>query len=41
MARVSSDTSRLGEIISWGLANGYTFMPMDANSPMFHHSPAN
>ena len=28
------------EIICWGLANGYTFMPMDANSPMFHH-PAN
>lgn len=25
------------EIICWGLANGYTFMPMDANSPMFHH----
>lgn len=29
------------EIICWGLANGYTFMPMDANSPMFHHSPNN
>lgn len=28
------------EIICWGLANGYTFMPMDANSPMYHH-PAN
>ncbi len=25
------------EIICWGLANGYTFMPMDANSPMVHH----
>ena len=29
------------EIICWGLANGYTFMPMDANSPMFHHPPVN
>ena len=29
------------EIICWGLANGYTFMPMDANSPMFHHPPNN
>lgn len=29
------------EIISWGLANGYTFMPMDANSPMFHHPTLN
>lgn len=29
------------EIICWGLANGYTFMPMDANSPMFHHPALN
>ena len=29
------------EIICWGLANGYTFMPMDPNSPMFHHAPNN
>lgn len=28
------------QIICWGLANGYTFMPMDANTPMYHH-PAN
>ena len=24
-------------IISWGLANGYTFLPMDATSPTAHH----
>lgn len=29
------------EIICWGLANGYTFMPMDANSPMYHHPALN
>ena len=29
------------EIITWGLANGYTFKPMDADSPMFHHPPSN
>ena len=27
-------------IITWGLANGYTFLPMDENTPMVHH-PAN
>ena len=27
-------------IITWGLANGYTFLPMDENAPMVHH-PAN
>lgn len=25
------------EIIRWGLENGYTFMPMNAKTPMFHH----
>ena len=25
------------EIIQWGLANGYTFLPMDKTSPMAHH----
>lgn len=29
------------EIICWGLANGYTFMPMEASSPMFHHPSLN
>lgn len=29
------------EIICWGLANGYTFMPMDANTPMYHHPTNN
>lgn len=28
------------EIICWGLANGYTFLPMTEESPMVHH-PAN
>ena len=25
------------EIIAWGLANGYTFLPLDESSPMVHH----
>lgn len=25
------------EIIAWGLANGYTFLPMDETTPMVHH----
>ncbi len=29
------------EIINWGLANGYTFLPMEADSPMYHHPPLN
>lgn len=29
------------EIICWGLANGYTFMPMEASSPMYHHPALN
>jgi len=29
------------EIIIWGLANGYTFLPMDASSPVSHHRIAN
>ena len=24
-------------IIVWGLANGYTFLPLDATSPTAHH----
>ena len=29
------------QIIVWGLANGYTFLPMTENTPMYHHSPNN
>ena len=28
-------------IITWGLANGYTFLPMDATSPTAHHTIRN
>ena len=26
------------EIIVWGLANGYTFLPLEPTSPMVHHN---
>jgi len=29
------------EIICWGLANGYTFLPMSEDTPMVHHDPNN
>lgn len=29
------------EIVRWGLANGYTFAPMDASTPMYHHPVRN
>ena len=29
------------KIIVWGLANGYTFLPMTENTPMVHHTPNN
>lgn len=29
------------KIIQWGLENGYTFMPMNANTPMFQHPALN
>ncbi len=29
------------EILAWGLANGYTFLPMDETTPMVHHRPNN
>lgn len=29
------------EIIVWGLANGYTFLPMTENTPMVHHGVNN
>ena len=28
-------------IIIWGLENGYTFLPLDATSPVCHHSVNN
>ena len=29
------------KIISYGLENGYTFLPLDSNSPIIHHSVNN
>lgn len=29
------------EIVAWGLANGYTFLPLDETSPMVHHGLTN
>jgi len=29
------------EIIRWGLANGYTFMPLTPSTPMYHHPARN
>ncbi len=29
------------EIILWGLANGYTFLPLDLSSPTCHHGVKN
>ena len=29
------------DIIEWGLANGYTFLPLTEDSPMVHHSAMN
>ena len=29
------------DILIWGLKNGYVFMPMNENSPMFHHPALN
>lgn len=29
------------KIIVWGIANGYTFLPLDETSPVVHHSVAN
>lgn len=31
----------VGRIIDWGLANGYTFLPLDESSPGMHHPVAN
>lgn len=29
------------EIVAWGLANGYTFLPLTSSSPMTHHNVNN
>ena len=29
------------EILIWGLQNGYTFLPMNESTPMFHHGANN
>ncbi|MGN0318439.1 MAG: polysaccharide deacetylase family protein [Lachnospira sp.] len=29
------------DILKWGIANGYTFLPMDDNTEMMHHKVAN
>ena len=29
------------EILAWGIANGYTFLPMSSSSPMYHHPVRN
>lgn len=31
----------VSEIICWGLANGYTFLPLTEYSPMVHHTVKN
>lgn len=31
----------LDEIICWGMANGYTFLPMTETTPMYHHDVRN
>lgn len=33
--------SAVEEIVQWGLDNGYTFLPLEANSPSMHHGPQN
>jgi hypothetical protein len=29
------------QIVAWGLANGYTFLPMDSTTPMVHQTISN
>lgn len=38
---VSQSVDAVEEAIVWGLAHGYTFLPMDETTPMIHHSVAN
>ena len=37
----SFSVNAVEKIIQWGLANGYTFLPLDENSPTAHHSVNN
>lgn len=34
----SHSVDAVEKIIQWGLANGYTFLPLDATSPVFHQN---
>ncbi len=38
---VKGSVDAVEEILAWGLANGYTFLPMDTTSPMMHHGVIN
>ena len=38
---VSFSVDAVEKIIVWGLANGYTFLPMNESTPMYHHKPNN
>lgn len=38
---VKGSVEAVEEIIAWGIANGYTFLPMDTTSPMAHHGVNN
>lgn len=37
----SYSTAAVDQIIFWGLANGYTFLPMTEKTPMVHFNPLN
>ena len=37
----SYSVEAVDQILSWGIANGYTFLPMSTSSPMVHYTPAN
>lgn len=37
----SYSVNAVEKIIQWGLANGYTFLPLDMDSPTFHHGVNN
>lgn len=37
----SYSVNAVEQILAWGLANGYTFLPMTENTPMIHQTPNN
>lgn len=37
----SYSVKAVDEILAWGIANGYTFLPMTSSSPMHHHPVRN